>query len=92
MKGEYWARGEWNAQCDQCGELFKSSKLLLQWDFLRVCRRCLDPRHPQELLKAPRPEAPIPWSRPESGSGCEAVQPSSPRVRDSVVRDKISRD
>ena len=93
--GEWWARGQWNAECDRCGDRFKSSKLLLEYDGLRVCERCWEPRHPQELLRPPRPEQAIPWSRPGDnggGGGCLVPAQGGPRSIDSKLNDRISQD
>lgn len=56
--------GDYNGICDRCGKKVKASMLLLEWDGLRCCRRCLDPRHPQDLLRPPTPERPPTWTRP----------------------------
>ena len=61
----YYKKGAWKYRCDQCGAIYKSDYSRLQWDNYRVCPECWDYRHPQELLKAPQPECPIPWSRPD---------------------------
>jgi hypothetical protein len=64
MSRDYFAPGDWNAVCDQCGSTYKASELRLQWDNARVCRTCWDPRHPQEL-QGPQPVPSNPgWMRP----------------------------
>lgn len=64
MGGEdYFAPGQWNAICDQCGQKFKSGAILREWDNLRVCSDCLDPRHPQELIRPVVDPVPPPWTR-----------------------------
>ena len=63
--GTHYKRGTWRYRCDTCGAIYKSDYSRLQWDGLRVCPTCFDYRHPQELLRAPRPPQPIPWSRPD---------------------------
>ncbi len=89
----YYAKGQWKACCDQCGEVYKSNALRLQWNGLRTCPDCFELRNAQELLRMPRPEQPIPWSR-----NCEAGQsPCAPtvggtRTLDSKLNDKISAD
>lgn len=65
----YYRPGSWNACCDQCGELFKSSDMVRQWDGFYVDRRCLDLRNAQELIRMPRAEQAIPWTR-NCGNGC----------------------
>jgi hypothetical protein len=61
---DYFARQQWNFQCDQCGQTFKSGKAKHEWDGLIVCPSCLDPRHPQELVRPVTDPKPIPWARP----------------------------
>lgn len=62
----YWDAGNWNAVCDQCGRRFKATRLYQEWDKLRVCETCLDPRHPQELKRPMVDPKPVPWSRPQA--------------------------
>ena len=59
-----WKRGSWNAVCDVCGFEFKSDKLKLRWDKLRVCSADWETRHPMDFLR-PVKESIIPWARPE---------------------------
>ncbi len=59
---DYFAPGQWNFNCQQCGRKLKSGEGLLEWDGLRVCRDCIDPRHPQELVRPVQDPKPIPWS------------------------------
>ena len=34
-------------QCDRCSQRWRRSKMRVEWDNLRVCPPCLDPRPPQ---------------------------------------------
>jgi len=69
MKSTWWESGLWNAICDRCGLKFKSNQLRLEWDGLRVCDDCWEPRHPQELTR-PIPDQPaLPWTRPDPAAG-----------------------
>lgn len=61
----YYVAGQWNAVCDRCGVEYKSAELLAEWTGLRVCRKCWEPRHPQDLLRVPTEDTSVPWSRPE---------------------------
>lgn len=57
--------GQWNAICDRCGREYKNVDLRLEWTGLRVCRKCWEPRHPQDFVRGkPDKQAP-PWVRPE---------------------------
>ena len=50
-KADYYAPGDHNAICDQCGFKYKMSKLKTQWDSLITCPTCFDYRNPQEFVK-----------------------------------------
>lgn len=54
-RADYYAHGDWNAICDECGFKFKASKLRKRYDGFMVCQRCWEPRHPSELRRA-KPE------------------------------------
>lgn len=57
--------GQWNVICDRCGFKFKNDELQQEWTGLRVCSKCIEPRHPQTLLKVREESTATPWSRPE---------------------------
>lgn len=61
-----WKSGRWSAICDRCGFRFHSDELIKEWDGLRVCRPCLEPRHPQDLIRIKSERVVPPWTRPES--------------------------
>src|SRR4051812_12525473 len=61
----YYIPGDWNALCDRCAEKHKASQLKLEWTGLRVCKLCVEVRHPQTLIRVPKEDANAPWSRPE---------------------------
>lgn len=67
---EHFVTGDWKAICDQCGRQTMASKMTKRWDGLMVhadpAEGCFETRHPQDLIRAPKPEKPIPWSRPEA--------------------------
>jgi hypothetical protein len=64
-KADYWRDGAWNARCDQSGEKIKSNDDQLEWDGLRVRPQSLDPRHPQDLIRPPKEQTWLPWTRPD---------------------------
>lgn len=45
-----------NAICDVCGFKYRASELKLRWDGLRVCAEDFERRHPQEFVRAVRPD------------------------------------
>lgn len=57
--------GQWNANCDRCGEKFKARQLRKEWTGLRVCSDCFDQRHPQEFLRGKKDRQSPPWVRPD---------------------------
>lgn len=61
---DYFKKGDWNAICDVCGFKFKASQLRKRWDGFMVCSVDYEERHPQDLLRIPRSERPLPWARP----------------------------
>lgn len=86
----YYLKGAWNACCDQCGELFKSTQLSKQWNNFYTCATCFDYRNAQELIRAPQPQRPVPWIR-TCGSGCTCSNcQAATRVLDSKSADRIS--
>ena len=62
--------GDWNSLCDLCGFKFKSSDLRDSGDLgkrgLKVCKKCYDPVHPQDLLRGKVDDQSVPWSRPDT--------------------------
>lgn len=62
---DYYAPGAYNAICDRCGHKFKSFQLIRDWQGLMVCAKDWEPRHPQDFVRAPQPEKPVQWTRPE---------------------------
>lgn len=61
----YYKPGTWNALCDVCGFKHKSDELKKRWDGLMVCKHDWEPRHPQDLLRVPREQISVPWTRPQ---------------------------
>ena len=59
-----------NAECDRCGFVYKYLEMKVEWNGLKVCSSCYEPKHPQlapqpipvdpEALKQPRPTEPAP--------------------------------
>lgn len=64
MSRDAFVPGQWNFICDRCGRAFKSGEARKTWDGLYTCKRCWEPRHPQDYVKG-REERPVPpWVRP----------------------------
>lgn len=61
----YYKPGTYNAICDVCGFKFKADQLKKRWDNVMVCEADFEVRHPSDLLRVPREDSSVPWSRPE---------------------------
>jgi len=64
-KSDYYKKGDWNAECDVCGQKYKASKLKLRWDGLYVCPKDFERRHPQDFVRGIKDDQSTPFSRPE---------------------------
>lgn len=62
---DYYKPGDWNAECDVCGQKYKASKLKLRWDGLRVCPKDFEYRNPQDFVRGIKDNQSTPFSRPE---------------------------
>jgi hypothetical protein len=63
--GTYYRRGSWNAWCQKCGLKFKAEDVHEQWDGLKVCYKCHDDRHPQDLIRGVADQQAVAWASPE---------------------------
>jgi hypothetical protein len=59
-----YKKGDRLADCDVCGFTYYASQLRKRWDGVMVCAADYEERHPQDLLRIPRTERPVPWTRP----------------------------
>jgi len=50
--------GAWLVDCAQCAGTFYNSEVKKDWKGLYKCRRCWEPRHPQEFVRVGRTEQP----------------------------------
>jgi hypothetical protein len=64
-RSDFFRPGSWNNVCQQCGLVFKAEDISLEWDGLRVCPKCLDYRHPQELVRPVVDPTPPRWTSPQ---------------------------
>lgn len=58
--------GEYNCICDVCGWKIKSGDIKTRWDGLKVCELDWEPKHPSLLIRPPRPQQAVPFTRPEA--------------------------
>jgi hypothetical protein len=61
--------GQWNSNCDRCGQKFKSGRLRLEWTNLRCCHgvgtnNCWQARNEQEFVRGVPDRQNPPWVRP----------------------------
>lgn len=64
-RADYYADGDWNAQCYECGKKFKASTLLHHWQGYWVCPRCFEVRHPQDFVRGVPDVQTPPWTQPQ---------------------------
>lgn len=65
--GKTFADGKYaDAQCPVCGEVVAYASLQKRWDGERVCRACLDPRHPAEVRKNFKDAIALRHAKPEN--------------------------
>lgn len=56
--------GDWLYCCQQCDDEVYASETRRQWDGLRVCRSCWEPRHPQDRIRAKKDKISVPFANP----------------------------
>jgi len=56
---EGYVPGAWNVWCSMCGHAYKSTEMVKNWQGQWRCRRCNEPRQPQDFVKAV-PDKPAP--------------------------------
>ncbi len=70
-RADYWAPGDYNALCAECGRKRKASTLIqlppgVPGSGLWVCREHWNPRHPQDYVKGVKDIQTPPWAQPAS--------------------------
>ena len=64
-RADYYAPGDYNAVCYECGNKRKASTMLRHWQGYYVCPEHWEPRQPQDFVRAiPDVQTP-PWAQPE---------------------------
>ncbi len=56
--------GSWAVICDRCGFKFRGEELITEWNNLKVCRTCHEPRNQQDFLTGVPDVKPMPYTRP----------------------------
>lgn len=57
--------GDWNAVCWRCGSKFKASTMEKNWEGFWTCRRCWEPRQPQDFATGIKEVITPPWAQPD---------------------------
>ena len=63
--GAYYKAGSFNAWCQRCGQKYKAEQLTEEWDGLKVCNKCWELRHPQDMVRGIVDQQAVPWASPE---------------------------
>lgn len=63
-QADYYAPGDYNAQCYECGRKFKASMLRRYWQGYYLCPDHWNERQPQDFARAVRDVQTPPWSQP----------------------------
>ena len=63
-RADYFAPGDWNAVCYDCGRKRKASEMVRHWQGHWVCKEHWEPRHPQDFVRAVPDQQTPPWVQP----------------------------
>lgn len=72
-QADYYADGDWNAVCYECGRKRKASGLKKNWQGYYVCPEHWEPRQPQDFIRSRVDIQTPPWTQPPSdvfATGC----------------------
>ena len=61
---DFYAPGDWNAVCYECGRKFKASELKRHWQGYYVCSKHWEPRQPQDFVRGVQDVQTPPWTQP----------------------------
>ena len=60
---DYFKPGAYNVICDRCGFKFKNTECKMEWDNLFVCKKCWEPRQPQDFVRGLKDDQSVPIPR-----------------------------
>lgn len=63
-KSDYYALGDWNTICYQCGRKFKASAMKRHWQGYYVCPTHWEPRNAQDFVRGVQDIQTPPWVQP----------------------------
>ena len=76
-QADYYAPGDYNAQCYQCSRKFKFSMLTRNWQGYYVCPEHWEPRQPQDFVRGIPDNQAVPqaqpWPAPEFAPFCTST-------------------
>lgn len=66
-RADFWAPGDWNTVCYECGRKRKASELRKHWQGYYVCPEHWEARQPQDFVRAIPDNQLPPWVQPMPG-------------------------
>lgn len=61
---DYYADGDWNATCYECGRKRKASTMVKNWQGYYLCPKHNEPRQPQDFARGVPDNQTPPWVQP----------------------------
>jgi hypothetical protein len=61
-RADYYAEGQYNFRCQECGQKLKSSLGRRRWDGFWVGPECWEIRNPQDFVRGIPDRQAVPWS------------------------------
>jgi len=82
---DYYAHGDWNTVCFECGRKFKASEMKRHWQGYYVCPPHWESRQPQDFARGVPDSQTPPWTQPMpadvfAASGVPDFPPYEPPV------------
>lgn len=88
-RADFFAMGDWNAVCYECGRKRKGTTLKKHWQGYYVCEQHWEPRQPQDFVRNIPDVITPPWAQPMPGdsfiSGDALVTESSDLTNGDLV-------
>lgn len=58
-----WVPGSWNVICSMCGHKYKANEVVKNWQGMYRCRRCDEPRQPQDFARGVPDNSSVPFAQ-----------------------------
>lgn len=75
---DFYAKGDYNAQCYECGRKFKFSMLKKHWKGYYVCVDHWEPRQTQDFVRGVVDNQTVPYAQPQPAPTFAPDAPSIP--------------